>query len=123
MRDMRVRATHSSLEKQIQCMFTFGSLEASTRIVAKIRGRLYEQPERDIDAMKEYPTERDQSSDESNARTNPVSKSSLYDHGSVTSLVMELPRTACLVQSAFVSFGGDAIIICTVSQKRKRWGL
>jgi len=35
-------------------MVRCGSSEALTRIVAKIRGRLYEQPERDIDAMKEY---------------------------------------------------------------------
>jgi len=72
--------------------------------------------------MKEYPAERHQSSDESNAMTNPVSKSSLYDHSSVTSWVMDVPRSACSVQCGFMPFGGDATISCTESQKRIQWG-
>jgi hypothetical protein len=75
-----VGVAHSSAEKQLHdivarflrsesdcrcgvlhCNFQYsnrsGSLKATTRVVAEIRGRVPEQLERDINGMKEYPTE------------------------------------------------------------------
>src|SRR6266704_307624 len=97
-----------------------GRVKASTRIVAEIQGRLLEQLGRDIKGIKEYPKEMHQLSVErSNPKTNPARKSSWGDHGSVT---ITLTSPACSVHFLLAPFGGDAMIICTLSSRSIRLG-